>query len=58
MLRIGLDAMGGDFAPDNEVAGALEALNGSGGGFEIYLLGDGNAIAGACSRLGCSSGNF
>ncbi len=58
MLRIGLDAMGGDFAPDNEVAGALEALNGSGGGFEIYLLGDGNAITGACSRLGCSPGNF
>lgn len=57
-LRIGLDAMGGDFAPDNEVSGALEALAGSGGRFQIYLFGDEKAIAGVCDRIGCSSGNF
>lgn len=57
-LRIGLDAMGGDFAPDNEVSGALEALVGSGGRFQIYLFGDEKAIAGVCDRIGCSSGNF
>ena len=50
--------MGGDFAPDNEVSGALEALAGSGGRFQIYLFGDEKAIAGACDRIGCSSGNF
>lgn len=58
MLRIGLDAMGGDFAPGNEVSGAMDALERGGGGFEVYLFGDEQAIAGACSRIGCSSGNF
>lgn len=57
-LRIGLDAMGGDFAPDNEVSGALEALAGSEGRFQIYLFGDEKAITGACGRIGCSPGNF
>ena len=57
-LRIGLDAMGGDFAPGNEVSGALEALERSGGGFEVYLFGDEKAITGACDRMGCSPGNF
>lgn len=58
MLRIGLDAMGGDFAPGNEVSGALEALERSGGRFQVYLFGDEHAIAGVCKRIGCSSGNF
>ena len=32
--------MGGDFAPDREVAGALEALHRSNGAFEVILVGD------------------
>lgn len=36
--RIVVDAMGGDFAPDNAVLGAIEALNES-KNFELYLVG-------------------
>jgi glycerol-3-phosphate acyltransferase PlsX len=39
-LRIALDAMGGDYAPEREVAGAVEALRQSGGRFEVVLVGD------------------
>ncbi|HTP13491.1 MAG TPA: phosphate acyltransferase PlsX [Bacteroidota bacterium] len=38
-LRIALDAMGGDFAPANEVAGAVAALRESGNAFEVILVG-------------------
>ena len=38
-LRIVLDAMGGDFAPANEVAGALEALRQAKNEFEVILVG-------------------
>lgn len=36
--RIAVDAMGGDFAPKNEIIGALQALNES-SGFEVILVG-------------------
>jgi glycerol-3-phosphate acyltransferase PlsX len=38
-LRIAVDAMGGDFAPANEVAGALAALRETDNAFEIILVG-------------------
>lgn len=38
LCRIVVDAMGGDFAPDNAVLGAIEALNES-KSFELYLVG-------------------
>lgn len=38
-LRIIVDAMGGDFAPVNEVAGSVEALRASDNAFEIILVG-------------------
>jgi glycerol-3-phosphate acyltransferase PlsX len=38
-LRIVLDAMGGDHAPVNEVAGAVESLRQSGNEFEVILVG-------------------
>lgn len=38
-LRIILDAMGGDFAPANEVAGAVEALRQANNEFEVILVG-------------------
>ena len=43
-LRIALDAMGGDYAPEREVAGAVEALRVSRDQFEIVLVGDEQAI--------------
>ncbi len=38
-LRIVVDAMGGDFAPLNEIEGSIEALRASGNAFEIILVG-------------------
>jgi glycerol-3-phosphate acyltransferase PlsX len=38
-LRIVLDAMGGDYAPVNEVAGAVQSLRQSDNGFEVILVG-------------------
>ncbi len=38
-LRIAVDAMGGDFAPEREIAGALAALKESKGTFELILVG-------------------
>jgi glycerol-3-phosphate acyltransferase PlsX len=43
-LRVALDAMGGDYAPEREVAGAIEALKASRENFEIVLVGDEPAI--------------
>lgn len=58
MLRIGVDAMGGDFAPDNEISGAVMALAASSGDFQIYLFGDKKAITGVLDRNGWDSGSF
>ena len=43
-LRIAVDAMGGDFAPLNEVQGAVEALRQTGNKFEVVLVGKEEAI--------------
>ena len=43
-LRIALDAMGGDYAPEREIAGAIEALRKSQNAFEIVLVGDEQSI--------------
>ena len=39
-MRIAVDAMGGDFAPQNVVAGAVDALRSYGKIQKIYLVGD------------------
>lgn len=39
-MRIALDAMGGDFAPDRIVAGAVEAAASARGAYEVVLVGD------------------
>jgi phosphate acyltransferase len=39
-LRIALDAMGGDYAPQREVAAAIDALRIANGGFDLILTGD------------------
>ncbi len=43
-LRIALDAMGGDFAPQNEVEGAILALRELGPSVELVLVGDAQKI--------------
>ena len=43
-LRIALDAMGGDYAPEREVAGAVQAIRQSNGSFEIVLVGNEIAV--------------
>lgn len=47
MLRIGIDAMGGDYAPDVIVEGALSALGELDSGNRIVLFGDRVVIANA-----------
>ncbi len=39
-MRIALDAMGGDFAPDRIVAGAVEAAASARGAYEVVLVGN------------------
>jgi glycerol-3-phosphate acyltransferase PlsX len=43
-LRIAIDAMGGDYAPEREIAGAVEALRASDKKFDIVLVGDERTI--------------
>ncbi len=43
-FRIALDAMGGDYAPQREIAGAVEALRVLGDTVEIVLVGNENLI--------------
>ena len=44
MIRVALDAMGGDSAPRNEIAGAVEALTDLPDGYLIQLVGRASAI--------------
>ncbi len=55
MLRIGIDAMGGDFAPEAVVMGAIEALSEISDESRIVLFGDKEAIEAILSREGCAS---
>ena len=52
MIRIGLDAMGGDFAPEMVVKGALEAVNELSGESRIVLFGDKGQIGEVLRREG------
>ncbi len=54
-MRIGLDAMGGDYAPRETVRGAVEALP-SLGSHEIVLFGDETAIRHELDRLDGTTG--
>lgn len=53
-MRIGIDAMGGDFAPRNVVLGVIEARTFLAPDSHIVLYGDPTAIRGAFVREGCS----
>jgi phosphate acyltransferase len=43
-IRISLDAMGGDHAPDNEIDGALDALREANNKFEVVFIGPGDIL--------------
>lgn len=57
-MRIGLDVMGGDFAPGNCLDGAVLALEGIDKGDEIALFGDEELIKIELTKRGVSSDNF
>lgn len=57
-MRIGLDAMGGDHAPEAAVRGAIEALGRVGSDTRIVLFGDRNRIGEILRAEGCPSDRF
>lgn len=58
MVRIGLDAMGGDFAPDAAVKGAVAALAEIGKDSRITLFGDKERIEALLAAEGCDASQF
>lgn len=58
MVKIGVDAMGGDFAPRNVIIGAAEARRLLPEEVQLYLLGDKNKIAEICSEENIDLGSF
>ncbi|MBQ5648109.1 MAG: phosphate acyltransferase [Alistipes sp.] len=58
MIRIGLDAMGGDFAPEVVVKGAVMALGSIDKSSRIVLYGDANAIRMQLAKEGCAEELF
>lgn len=58
MIRIGLDAMGGDFAPEAAVKGAILALEAVGKESRIVLFGDEVRIREILAREGCPAERF
>lgn len=54
MIRIGIDAMGGDFAPAAAVKGAILALNSLDNDSRIVLYGDEKRICEILAEEGCS----
>ena len=58
MIRIGLDAMGGDLAPDVVVKGAVMALKAIDEGSRIVLFGEEIKIRELLAKEGCDAANF
>ncbi len=58
MLKVGLDVMGGDFAPEAAVKGAVLALESLGKDSRIVLFGDETRILEILNEQNCSSDNF
>ncbi|HWO90296.1 MAG TPA: phosphate acyltransferase PlsX [Gemmatimonadales bacterium] len=55
MIRVAIDAMGGDHAPAAPVAGAVKALNEVPGDYEIQLVGQTAAVEAVLADLGAAS---
>ena len=58
MLKIGVDAMGGDFAPEAAVKGAVMALGELGADCRIVLFGDRERILAVLAAEGCPAEKF
>ena len=58
MIRVGLDAMGGDFAPEVAVKGAVMALEELGNNSRIVLYGDAEKIRSLLMIEGCAEEQF
>ncbi len=58
MLKVGIDAMGGDFAPEAAVKGAIMALPFIGADSRIVLFGDESRILEILASEGCAADNF
>ena len=58
MFKIGVDAMGGDFAPEAAVQGAVLALEAIGPDSRIVLFGDEAKIKAVLEAEGCSAERF
>lgn len=58
MIKIGIDAMGGDFAPEAAVKGAVMALDGLSADSRIVLFGDGKQIREILAAEGCAVDRF
>ncbi len=57
-MKIALDAMGGDFAPENIVHGAVLALREMGQISSLFLTGDERRIESELKKHGCSDGRI
>ncbi len=57
-MRIAVDAMGGERAPDNVVIGAAQAQNSFAEADSIVLLGDKSVIQSSCERLNITFNSF
>ncbi len=57
-MRIGLDVMGGDFAPDAVIEGAVDALNLLPAEDRLVLIGDSNAIREKLASLEAEASRF
>lgn len=58
MVRIGIDAMGGDYAPNNVILGVIEAFSHIDTNTEITLIGDKDRITDVSLHYGIDTGNF
>lgn len=58
MIKIGVDAMGGDFAPEAAVKGAVMALDAVGTDSRIVLFGDEERIRAVLAAEGCPADRF
>jgi len=57
-MKIGIDILGGDFAPDANIAGAILAQKELPGDVKLVLFGDQNQILSGLSSLGADVSNF
>jgi len=57
-MKIGLDVMGGDFAPDAIIEGAVDSLPQLSADDDLVLIGDESSIIKKLKELGCEPSRF